>query len=36
MPEHNAMSREMDQLRSKIEHVLKSDIIGPTRWRPCV
>ncbi|MBK6549895.1 MAG: hypothetical protein IPL64_01275 [Flavobacteriales bacterium] len=30
MAEHNAMSREMDQLRSKIENVLKSDIIGPT------
>ncbi|MEO8591308.1 MAG: hypothetical protein ABI432_18155 [Flavobacteriales bacterium] len=30
MTEHNAMSREMDQLRSKIENVLKSDIIGPT------
>jgi hypothetical protein len=30
MAEHNAMSREMDQLRSKIEGVLKSDIIGPT------
>lgn len=29
MQEHNAMSREMDQLRSKIENVLKSDIIGP-------
>ena len=27
--EHNAMSREMDQLRSKIEQVLKSDIVGP-------
>jgi hypothetical protein len=30
LAEHNAMSREMDQLRSKIENVLKSDIIGPT------
>ncbi len=30
MLEHNVMSREMDQLRSKIENVLKSDIIGPT------
>ncbi len=29
MHEHNTMSREMDQLRSKIEGVLKSDIIGP-------
>ncbi|HRH71406.1 MAG: hypothetical protein JNL43_08005 [Flavobacteriales bacterium] len=29
MQEHNVMSREMDQLRSKIEAVLKSDIIGP-------
>ncbi|MBS1500252.1 MAG: hypothetical protein JST41_13945 [Bacteroidetes bacterium] len=29
LQEHNAMSREMDQLRSKIESVLKSDIIGP-------
>ncbi|MCB0766541.1 MAG: hypothetical protein KDB95_04955 [Flavobacteriales bacterium] len=27
--EHSTMSREMDQLRSKIEMVLKSDIIGP-------
>lgn len=27
--EHSSMSREMDQLRSKIEMVLKSDIIGP-------
>ncbi|HEY0975868.1 MAG TPA: hypothetical protein VGE21_00240 [Flavobacteriales bacterium] len=30
MLEHTAMSREMDQLRSKIENVLKGDIIGPT------
>jgi DNA repair exonuclease SbcCD ATPase subunit len=30
MLEHSTMSREMDQLRSKIEMVLKSDIIGPT------
>ncbi|MBK6774834.1 MAG: hypothetical protein IPG74_02920 [Flavobacteriales bacterium] len=30
MLEHNNMSHEMDQLRSKIENVLKSDIIGPT------
>jgi energy-coupling factor transporter ATP-binding protein EcfA2 len=28
--EHSGMSREMDQLRSKIEAVLKSDIIGST------
>lgn len=28
--EHKDMSREMDQLRSKIENVLKSDIIGAT------
>ena len=30
MLEHSNMSREMEQLRSKIEMVLKSDIIGPT------
>lgn len=28
--EHKDLSREMDQLRSKIENVLKSDIIGAT------
>jgi hypothetical protein len=28
--EHKDMSREMDQLRSKIENVLRSDIIGAT------
>jgi energy-coupling factor transporter ATP-binding protein EcfA2 len=30
MLEHKDLSREMDQLRSKIENVLKSDIIGAT------